>query len=107
MLRVSIVLILVVLSIIFQDHFSDFADFVGVSAITANCILLPTIFYLIKTWKQVPLYERIPAVTVLVVCFILGCYSTYTADKNLFAPSNSDATFPYCEPEYQNTFYYS
>ncbi|KAE9011513.1 hypothetical protein PR001_g15891 [Phytophthora rubi] len=106
-LRVTIVVVLVVLSIIFQDHFSDFADFVGASAITANCILLPTTFYLIKTWSQVPLYERIPAVTVLVVCLILGCYSTYTAGKNLFAPSDADATFPYCEPEYQNTIYYN
>lgn len=35
-LRVTIVVILVVLSIIFRDHFSDFADFVGASAITAN-----------------------------------------------------------------------
>ncbi|KAE9204876.1 hypothetical protein PF002_g20135 [Phytophthora fragariae] len=77
------------------------------SAITANCILLPTTFYLIKTWSEVPLYERIPAVTVLVVCLILGCYSTYTAGKNLFAPSDADATFPYCEPEYQNTIYYN
>ncbi|KAG6615524.1 Amino Acid/Auxin Permease (AAAP) Family [Phytophthora cinnamomi] len=106
-LRVTIVIVLVVLSIIFQDHFSDFADFVGASAITANCILLPTIFYLTKTWSQVPLYERIPAVTVLVVCFVLGCYSTYTAGKNLFTPSDSDATFPYCEPKYQNTIYYN
>jgi vesicular inhibitory amino acid transporter len=105
-LRVAIVIVLVVVSIIFQDHFSDFVDFVGASAITANCILLPTIFYLIKTWDHVPLYERIPAVTVLVVCFVLGCYSTYTAGKNLFAPSDSDATFPYCEPAFQNTIYY-
>jgi vesicular inhibitory amino acid transporter len=106
-LRVAIVIVLVVVSIIFQDHFSDFVDFVGASAITANCILLPTIFYLIKTWDHVPLYERIPAVTVLVVCFVLGCYSTYTAGKNLFAPSDSDATFPYCEPAFQNTIYYN
>ncbi|GMF47005.1 unnamed protein product [Phytophthora fragariaefolia] len=106
-LRITIVIILVVLSVIFQDHFSDFADFVGASAITANCILLPTVFYLIKTWDHVPLYESIPAAIVLVVCFILGCYSTYTAGKNLFAPSDSDAMFPYCEPQYQNTIYYN
>ncbi|KAF4324129.1 hypothetical protein JM18_001452 [Phytophthora kernoviae] len=106
-LRITIVVVLVILSIIFQDHFSDFADFVGASAITANCILLPTIFYLVKTWEHVPLYEKIPAVVVLVVCFLLGCYSTYTAGKNLFAPSDSDVEFPYCDAEYENTIYYN
>ncbi|CAI5726963.1 unnamed protein product [Hyaloperonospora brassicae] len=44
-LRLAIIVVLVVLSIIFADYFSDFVDFVGASAITANCIVLPTIFY--------------------------------------------------------------
>ncbi|KAG7390399.1 hypothetical protein PHYPSEUDO_007922 [Phytophthora pseudosyringae] len=105
-LRVIIVVILVVISIIFQDHFSDFADFVGASAITTNCVILPLVFYLSKTWDQVPVYERFLAATVLVVCTVLGSYSTYAAGKNLFAPSDS-VTFPYCEPEYQSIIYYN
>eukprot|EP00644_Phytophthora_capsici_P017562 jgi/Phyca11/120729/e_gw1.42.132.1 len=106
-LRLAIIVVLVILSIVFKDHFSDFVDFVGASAITANCIVLPTIFYLIKTWEHVPLYEKFGAGVVIVVCTVLGCYSTYTAGKNLFFPSDSDTLFPYCDAEFQDTVYYN
>ncbi|KAK1930160.1 Lysine histidine transporter 2 [Phytophthora citrophthora] len=106
-LRICITVILVVLSILFKDHFSDFADFVGSSSLTMSCILLPVAFYLIKAWNTIPMVEKVAAIVVLVVCFVLGCYSTYTAGKNLFAPSDSDAAFPYCEPEFQNTVFYN
>eukprot|EP00644_Phytophthora_capsici_P017567 jgi/Phyca11/120662/e_gw1.42.137.1 len=106
-LRVCITVILVVLSILFKDHFSDFADFVGSSSLTMSCILLPVAFYLIKAWNTIPMVEKVAAIVVLVVCFVLGCYSTYTAGKNLFAPSDSNAAFPYCEPEFQNTVFYN
>ncbi|KAF1783408.1 Amino acid transporter, transmembrane domain [Phytophthora cactorum] len=75
-LRVIIIVILVVLAIVFKDHFSDFADFVGASCITTNCILLPITFYLIKAWGRLPMYEKIPAIIVTIVCFVLGCYVT-------------------------------
>uniref|UniRef100_H3GUV2 Amino acid transporter transmembrane domain-containing protein n=1 Tax=Phytophthora ramorum TaxID=164328 RepID=H3GUV2_PHYRM len=106
-LRVVIIVVLVVLSIIFKDHFSDFADFVGASCITVNCILLPIVFYLIKAWERVPMYEKIPAIVVTVVCFVLGCYVTYTTGKSLFAPTDSDAAFPYCSPSFENDVYYN
>ncbi|KAF4141747.1 Transmembrane amino acid transporter protein [Phytophthora infestans] len=106
-LRLCIIVVLVILSIIFKDHFSDFVDFVGASAITANCIVLPTIFYLIKTWEHVPIYEKFGAGVVIVVCTVLGCYSTYTASKNLFAPSDSDTLFPYCDAKFQDTVFYN
>ncbi|GMF30165.1 unnamed protein product [Phytophthora fragariaefolia] len=106
-LRLAIIVVLVILSIVFKDHFSDFVDFVGASAITANCIVLPTIFYLIKTWEHVPIYEKFGAGVVIVVCTVLGAYSTYTAGKNLFYPSDSDTLFPYCDAEFQNTVYYN
>ncbi|RLN14392.1 hypothetical protein BBJ28_00018172 [Nothophytophthora sp. Chile5] len=106
-LRIVIIVILVVLSIIFKDHFSDFADFVGASCITVNCILLPIIFYLIKAWERVPMYEKIPAIIVVVVCFVLGCYVTYTTGKSLFSPTDSDIEFPYCDAEYENTVFYN
>ncbi|OWZ18384.1 Amino Acid/Auxin Permease [Phytophthora megakarya] len=106
-LRLAIIAVLVILSIIFKDNFSDFVDFVGASAITANCIVLPTIFYLIKTWEQVPMYEKFGAVVVIVVCTVLGGYSTYTAGKHLFFPSDSETLFPYCDAEFQDTVYYN
>ncbi|RLN86810.1 hypothetical protein BBJ28_00008087 [Nothophytophthora sp. Chile5] len=106
-LRVVIIVILVVLSIIFKDHFSDFADFVGASCITVNCILLPIIYYLIKAWTRVPIYEKISAIVVVVVCFVLGCYVTYTTGKSLFTPTDDDTEFPYCDAEYENTVYYN
>ncbi|RLN90801.1 hypothetical protein BBJ28_00017531 [Nothophytophthora sp. Chile5] len=106
-LRVVIIVILVVLSIVFKDHFSDFADFVGASCITVNCILLPIIFYLIKAWERVPMYEKIPAIVVVVVCFALGCYVTYTTGKSLFSPTDSDIAFPYCDAEFENDVFYN
>ncbi|EGZ12736.1 hypothetical protein PHYSODRAFT_516884 [Phytophthora sojae] len=106
-LRIVIIVILVVLSIIFQDHFSDFADFVGASCITVNCILLPIAFYLMKAWGSTPWYEKAAGVIVLVVCFLLGCYVTYTTGKALFSPTDSDTEFPYCSTEYENQIYYN
>uniref|UniRef100_H3GZ10 Amino acid transporter transmembrane domain-containing protein n=1 Tax=Phytophthora ramorum TaxID=164328 RepID=H3GZ10_PHYRM len=85
-LRICITVILVVLSIIFKDHFSDFADFVGSSSLTMSCILLPVAFYLIKAWDNVPMAEKVAAIIVFVT---------------------QNAMFPYCEPEYQNTVFYN
>ncbi|KAE8976061.1 hypothetical protein PR001_g25528 [Phytophthora rubi] len=106
-LRVAIVVILVVLAIVFKDHFSEFADFVGASCISMNCILLPIVFYLIKTWERVPVYEKAAAIVVVIVCSILGCYVTYTTGKALFSPSESDTEFPFCDSEFENTIYYN
>lgn len=107
LLRIIIVVILAVVAIVFQDHFSDFADFVGASCITTNCILLPIVFYLKKEWPHVPVYEKAAALVVIVVCFILGVYVTYTTGKSLFAPTDSDTSFPFCDSEYENTVYYN
>ncbi|KAG2514619.1 hypothetical protein BBO99_00007890 [Phytophthora kernoviae] len=106
-LRIVIIVALVVVAVVFQDHFSDFADFVAGSCITLNCILLPIIYYLMKEWMEVPMYEKVAATIVLVVCFALGCYVTYTTGKNLFAPSDSDTEFPYCDTEYEMHVYYN
>jgi vesicular inhibitory amino acid transporter len=106
-LRIVIIAVLVVLSIIFKDHFSDFADFVGASCITVNCILLPIVFYLIKAWDRLPVYEKIAAIIVTVVCFVLGCYVTYTTGKSLFAPTDNDASFPFCSATYENEVFYN
>ncbi|KAG2773119.1 hypothetical protein Pcac1_g15836 [Phytophthora cactorum] len=106
-LRLIMITLLVIASIILKDHFHDLADFAGASCITVNSIILPIVFLLKKKWNVMPLWEKIPALTVVVVCFCLGCYVTYTSGKNLFAPSDDDTAFPFCAPEFENTVYYN
>ncbi|KAE8956038.1 hypothetical protein PR001_g31873, partial [Phytophthora rubi] len=95
-LRITIVVILVILVIVFKDHFSEFSDFVGASCITTNCILLLILFYFVKAWERVPMYEKVAGSIVLLVCLVLRCYVTYTTGKALFSPMDNDAEFPYC-----------
>jgi vesicular inhibitory amino acid transporter len=106
-LRIVMIVILVIASVLLKDHFSDLSDFVGASCITVNSIILPIVFLLKKKWNGLPMWEKIPALTVIVVCFCLGCYVTYTSGKNLFAPSDDDASFPFCAPEFENDVYYN
>ncbi|RLN53532.1 hypothetical protein BBJ29_002242 [Phytophthora kernoviae] len=106
-LRIAIVAMLVVLSIIFKDHFSDLVDFVGASCVTLISIVLPVVFLLKKLWHSIPMYEKIPALCVVVVCSLLGCYVTYTSGKALFAPSDDDTPFPYCGGEDEDVVYYN
>ncbi|OWZ10675.1 Amino Acid/Auxin Permease [Phytophthora megakarya] len=105
-LRVTIVAILVVASVILKDHFADLSDFVGASCITMHSIILPIVFLMKKQWTVMPIWEKVMAVIVTVVCFCLGCYVTYTSGENLFFPSDS-VEFPFCSPEYENTVYYN
>ncbi|KAG7395485.1 hypothetical protein PHYBOEH_003715 [Phytophthora boehmeriae] len=106
-LRIAMIAALVVLSITLKDHFSDMVDFVGASSITLISIVLPIVFLLKKLWHSIPIWEKVPALCVVVVCSLLGCYVTYTSGKALFAPSDSDTVFPYCGSEYQNEVYYN
>ncbi|KAK1931478.1 hypothetical protein P3T76_013234 [Phytophthora citrophthora] len=107
LLRIAIVALQVLASVLLKDHFADLSDFVGSSAITMSCIILPIVFYLKRCWERVPIYEKVPALLVVVVCFVLGCYVTYLSGKELFAPSESDVNFPFCAPEYQDEVYYN
>ncbi|KAG7397817.1 hypothetical protein PHYBOEH_012079 [Phytophthora boehmeriae] len=107
LMRVGIIVVLVVLSIVLKDHFSDLSDFVGASCISLNSIILPIVFLLKKCWGSLSMYEKVPALIVVVVCCFLGCYVTYTSGKTLFAPTDSDVEFPYCHSEFENTVYYN
>jgi vesicular inhibitory amino acid transporter len=107
LLRTGIVALQVVASVVLKDHFSDLSDFVGSSAITLSCIILPVMFYLKKCWVRIPIYEKVPALAVVVVCSVLGCYVTFTSGKALFAPTESDIEFQFCPEEYQNEIYYN
>ncbi|GAB9476175.1 Amino acid/auxin permease [Globisporangium polare] len=109
LLRLAIIACLVVLSVVLKDHFLDLSDFIGASCITMSCIILPILFYLKKLWTKVPLYEKVPALTVVVICFVLGCYVTYTSGKALFNPDEEDPEilFPFCHPEHQREIYFN
>jgi vesicular inhibitory amino acid transporter len=107
LLRFAIVVVLVVVAVLAKDKFGDFSDFIGASCNTANSIVLPIIFYYKKAWNKIKLAEKIPGIIVVVICTVLGCYVTYTSGKSLFTPSDSDISFPYCGPEYENTLYYN
>uniref|UniRef100_H3H430 Amino acid transporter transmembrane domain-containing protein n=1 Tax=Phytophthora ramorum TaxID=164328 RepID=H3H430_PHYRM len=106
-LRLILVVLLVIISIVLKDDFTSLADFVGASCITVNCILLPIVFYLKMSWEKVAMWEKVSGSIVVVICFVLGCYVTYTTGKELFAPSDDEAEFPYCTPEFENTVYYN
>ncbi|KAG2502435.1 hypothetical protein JM16_009806, partial [Phytophthora kernoviae] len=110
-LRICIVVILLILSIIFKDHFMDFSDFVGACCVSMACIILPIWFYLKVFWNQVPWYEKIIGAFIIVVSACFGAYVTYTTGHDLFLDIVSDKTFPYCPDEYSmvvytNTTYY-
>ncbi|KAE8967956.1 hypothetical protein PF011_g27371 [Phytophthora fragariae] len=105
-LRLAIIAALVAVSIGLRDHFLDLVDFTGASAITVCCLALPIIFYLKVFWKDLPVYERVVAVLVVIICSIVGCYVMIYAGKNLFNPDAESATFPYCSVEDQMEPYY-
>jgi vesicular inhibitory amino acid transporter len=108
-LRIIIVTILVITSVALRDRFLDLQDFVGASAVTVSCIILPVVFYLKKLWTKIPIYEKIPAILVVIVCLFFGGYVTYTSGKNLFSPDESDPEilFPFCHPEDQRVIYFN
>ncbi|ETK78016.1 hypothetical protein L917_15578 [Phytophthora nicotianae] len=105
-LRLVIMSILVGAAIGFRSHFLDLVDFTGASAITVCCLVLPLVFYLKVFWRDLPMYERVVAVVVIVVCTVVGCYVMIDAGKNLFNPDSDGVTFPYCPAEHQSEPYY-
>ncbi|KUF89258.1 FK506-binding protein 1 [Phytophthora nicotianae] len=104
-LRVVIVVILLIIAIIFKDHFVDFTDFVGAWAVSMACIILPIFFYLKVFWNRTPWYEKAIGAFIIVVCAGLGGYVTYTTGKNLFLDIVSDKTFQYCPAGYDMVVY--
>ncbi|GLD97377.1 hypothetical protein PINS_up006061 [Pythium insidiosum] len=109
-LRIVMIALLTLLSIVLKDHFLDLTDFVGASAISLSCIILPILFYLKKLWTQVPVWEKAAGLLVVIVCLVLGCYVTYKTGKNLFSPVHSkptDPKFPFCADEFKFDLYYN
>ncbi|KDO26050.1 hypothetical protein SPRG_08703 [Saprolegnia parasitica CBS 223.65] len=106
-LRTVMVVVMVIIAIIWKDHFSDLLDFVGASSTALSCMILPIVFYLktFRTTLGVP--EKAFAILCVLVTSALAVYVTYTTGKNLFAPSAGDSSikFPYCPAEYQKMVY--
>lgn len=107
LLRITVVAVLVAVAILFKDHFREFTDFIGASAVTLTCIILPIIFYLKKNWEQVSLIEKILGCLVVMICGFLGCYVTYISGEELFSPVDTSVKFPFCPPKFQANVYYN
>ncbi|KAF1313402.1 Amino acid/auxin permease, partial [Globisporangium splendens] len=110
LLRTVMIVLLVLASIALKDHFLDLADFIGASAITMSCLILPLVFYLKLSWKKIPLYERVIALLLVVFCTGCGLYVMYYTGKSLFG-GTAEVTaetpvFGFCPAEYQFKPYY-
>ncbi|GAB9473740.1 Amino acid/auxin permease [Globisporangium polare] len=108
-LRICVVVVLVVASVLLKNHFLDLTDFIGASAVTLNSIILPIMFYMKVLWNKIPMWEKVPALIVVLVCFVLGCYVTYTSGKQLFNPDSTDSAilFPFCHKDEQRQLYWN
>lgn len=108
MLRIVCMAVLVALSVALRDHFLDLTDFVGASAITFSCIVLPIVFYFKLCWAKIPVYEKAAGAVVVLLCLALGGYVSYLTGKNLFTPASASGgpAFPFCHAEHQNEVYY-
>jgi len=105
LLRLFIIGALVALACGLKDHFLDLQDFIGASAMSICCIILPCLFYLKVFWRTLPVYQKAYFGIVVVVCGLVGAYSTYNAGRKLFL-SPSSPKFPFCpEGDYQNVVY--
>lgn len=109
-LRVVIVALLVLAAVLLQDKFIDLADFVGASANTTCCIILPILFYIKKMGKRIGFVERAIGLFVVITCTVLGAYVTYSTGSSIFSPAAADPNapkFPFCKAENQNELYYT
>ncbi|KAG1708884.1 hypothetical protein DVH05_022516 [Phytophthora capsici] len=57
------------------------------------------VFYLKTFWTDLPVYERVVAILVIIICRVVGCYVMIYAGKNLFNPDTETAVFPFCSVE--------
>uniref|UniRef100_H3H2C5 Amino acid transporter transmembrane domain-containing protein n=1 Tax=Phytophthora ramorum TaxID=164328 RepID=H3H2C5_PHYRM len=106
MLRISLIVVLVILSILLRDHFLDLVDFTGATAITMSSLILPLMFYIKVFWAKIPVWEKFMCAAIATICTVAGIYVMIYAGKNLFNPDEEGATFPYCSAEFQEEPYY-
>nr|CCA24714.1 Amino Acid/Auxin Permease (AAAP) Family putative [Albugo laibachii Nc14] len=89
LLRISVIVVLVALAILFKNQFRQFTDFIGASTVTLTCTILPIVFYLKTNWEHVSWIEKILGSLVAIICGCLGCYVTYTSGKELIASADA------------------
>ena len=105
-LRCAILAVLTGVSVALHEHFLDIADFVGASAITLICVVLPVVFYLKRNWRRVAWPEKAGALLLLLVCTSLGAYVSYATGVALFsAPPTHAVNFPFCPKDYQKVVF--
>uniref|UniRef100_H3H5S7 Amino acid transporter transmembrane domain-containing protein n=1 Tax=Phytophthora ramorum TaxID=164328 RepID=H3H5S7_PHYRM len=105
-LRICIIAILVVIAVLARKRFIDLQDFTGATAHTTSCLLMPLIIYLRVSWKSMSIVDKGASMLVIVVCAFTGFYVMIHAGEHLFAPTDDDTLFPYCEAEFQDAPYY-
>ena len=104
-LRIVIVVVLLIIAMLFKDHFVDFTDFVGAWAVSMAGMILPIFFYLKMFWHQTPWYEKVLSTLIIVICAGLGGYVSYTTGRNFFLNIASDKTFHCCPSGYNLDVY--
>uniref|UniRef100_K3WJM8 Amino acid transporter transmembrane domain-containing protein n=1 Tax=Globisporangium ultimum (strain ATCC 200006 / CBS 805.95 / DAOM BR144) TaxID=431595 RepID=K3WJM8_GLOUD len=110
LLRSGVIACLVVLAVVLRDHFLDLSDFIGASAVTLSCLILPLVFYMKLCWNKIPLYERAIALAIILLCSVCGLYVMYYTGKSLFgataAVTADTPVFGFCPVEHQFKPYY-
>ncbi|KDO26048.1 hypothetical protein SPRG_08701 [Saprolegnia parasitica CBS 223.65] len=104
-LRIVMVVLCVVIAIVFKNKFSDLLDFVGASATSLCCTILPIAFYLRTFRHTMGLPEKIFAILSILVTSALAIYVSVNTGKALFSPTPQTIKFPFCEPEFQTYVY--
>ncbi|KAF1313480.1 Amino acid/auxin permease, partial [Globisporangium splendens] len=110
LLRTALIVVLVIVSVVLRKHFLELSDFIGASAHSTSCLILPLVFYLKVCWKKIPLWERAIALFVIVVCIVCGIYVSIQAGKELFGGDEvvtpETPVFPFCKADHQFQSYY-
>ncbi|KDO26055.1 hypothetical protein SPRG_08708 [Saprolegnia parasitica CBS 223.65] len=104
-LRTIMVAICVVIAIVFKDKFGDLLDFIGASATSTCCMILPIAFYLKTFWVKLSKAEKCFAVLSMIVTTALAIYVSIKTGIALFSPTESATVFPFCPAEYQQVVY--
>ncbi|OQR95328.1 Amino Acid/Auxin Permease (AAAP) Family [Achlya hypogyna] len=104
-LRTVMVVLCVVIAIVFKNKFSDLLDFVGASATSLCCTILPIIFYLRTFFHQLSIPEKGFAIFSILIVSALAIYVSVHTGKALFSPEPPSARFPFCEPAFQDYVY--
>jgi len=83
MIRTSIVAVQCFIAMFAQSSFSDIADLIGASVMTACSVVLPCIFYYKMFKHEMTKMHKVLCIAILVINVILGLYSTVESLRNI------------------------